>query len=254
MAEATPLLLALAVLAGFVGGAMNALAGGGTFATLPALIAFGVPSTLANATSIVALQPGAMMGAWPHRHSLHPVGGLSVGWMAAITFVGGGVGACLLMITPAHQFNLIIPWLLLMATIVLAGGKAASQALARHVHIGIRTLCVVQFLLGIYGGYFGGAVGLMMAAAWGLLAGLDPHEIAGHRTLMLATANAAAALLFIAIGMVAWTWCLPMLAGALPGGYAGSVLGRRLPAVAIRIWTLLVTAVTTVIFFVRAYG
>jgi uncharacterized membrane protein YfcA len=248
-----PAYLLLAAAAGLLGGAMNALAGGGTFATMPTLIALGLPSPIANATSNVSLQPGALMSAWTFRKQLEPVGGIAVRWLAAITFVGGVIGALLLVATPARTFDLVVPWLLLLATLALGFGKRASEALHRHVAIGPRTLVIAQLLLGIYGGYFGGGVGLMMVAAWGLLAGHEPHRLSGLRTLMLATANAAATIIFVSGNMVAWAFCVPMLLGALVGGWLGALLGKALPAHIIRVWTLIVTGVTTLVFFYRAY-
>lgn len=250
----TPVELALAAGAGFLGGAMNALAGGGTFATLPALLALGLPANTANATSNVALLPGAATSAWAFRRELQPLNGLGIRPLAAITFVSGLVGSTLLVLTPTRTFDLIIPWLVLYAFVVLAFGKSASDWLQRRVTIGTRTLVVVQVLLGIYGGYFGGGVGLMMTATYGLLAGLHPRQLFAPRTLMLAVANAAAAIVFVAAGMVVWAACLPMLLGAVIGGWAGAALGKRLPHGAVRAWTLFVTATTTAVFFWRAYG
>ena len=240
--------------AGAVGGAMNALAGGGTFATLPSLLALGIPANVANATSNVALLPGAGMSAWAFRDELAPVGGVGVRTLSAITFVGGLAGSVLLVLTPSHAFDVIIPWLVLYAFIVLAFGKRAAAWLNERVTIGRRSLMVVQMLLGIYGGYFGGGVGLMTTATYGLLAGHTPRELFAPRTLMLAVANFAAAIVFIAAGMVRWIACLPMLAGSILGGWAGAHIGKKLPASAVRVWTLLVTGVTTIVFFARAYG
>lgn len=232
---------------------MNALAGGGTFSTMPTLIALGLPSPIANATSNVSLQPGAIASAWAYRDGLAPMGGISVRALAAIAFGGGLVGSLLLVATPTHVFDIIIPWLLLLATLALAFGRHASTALRARVRIGAKTLIGCQVLLGIYGGYFGGGVGLMMTATWGLLAGTEPHRLAAPRTLMLAMANAAAAIIFIASGMVSWALCVPMLIGATAGGYLGALLGRVLSPGVIRAWTLLVTAATTAVFFWRAY-
>ena len=125
--------------------------------------------------------------------------------------------------------------------------------LFRSVTIGPRALVACQALLGIYGGYFGGGVGLMTTATYGLLAAIDPRAMFAPRTLMLAIANAAAAIVFVAAGLVAWRWCLPMLAGAILGGWGGAIVGKRLPAGAVRAWTLLVTGATTLVFFWRAY-
>ena len=244
----------LALAAGFVGGAMNALAGGGTFATLPSLLALGLPANMANATSNVALLPGAGTSAWAFRDELVPLGGVSIRTLTAITFAGGLIGSALLVLTPSRAFDVIIPWLVLYAFVVLAFGKRASGWLQQRVTIGRATLMSAQMLLGIYGGYFGGGVGLMMAATYGLLAGHTPREMFAPRTLMLAVANLAAAIVFIAADMVRWSAALPMLAGTVIGGWAGAHVGKKLPAGLVRAWTLLVTGVTVIVFFARAYG
>ena len=232
---------------------MNALAGGGTFATLPSLIALGLPANVANATSNVALLPGAATSAAEYRRELEPVGGLPR-VLTGITFTGGLAGSVLLVLTPSRAFDFIIPWLLLLGFIAMLCGKSASDWLHRRMTIGRRTLMVTQSLLGIYGGYFGGGVGLMMTAAYGLLAGAHPRSLFALRTLMLAVANFAAAMVFVAVGLVRWGACLPMLAGSVIGGWMGAKLGKRLPNGLVRAWPLLVTAVTTIVFFVRAYG
>lgn len=240
--------------AGMVGGAMNALAGGGTFATLPALIALGLPANTANATSNVALLPGAATSAWGFRDELGPVGGIDVRVLSAITFLGGLAGSGLLVVTPSHAFDLIIPWLLLFAFVVIAFGRRAADWLHARVEIGRRSLIAAQVMLGVYGGYFGGGVGLMTTAVYGLLAGVSPRALFAPRTLMLALANLAAAIVFIAAGLVAWAACVPMLVGSIVGGWLGAKLGKRLPAGAVRAWTLLVTGATTAVFFWRAYS
>lgn len=233
---------------------MNALAGGGTFATLPALLALGLPANIANATSNVALLPGAATSAWAFRDELAPLSGVSIKTLALITFIGGLLGSALLVITPSDTFDIIIPWLVLYAFVVLAFGKRASDWLHQRVTIGRKTLMAAQVLLGLYGGYFGGGVGLMTTATYGLLAGHSPRELFAPRTLMLAIANFAAAFIFIAASMVLWPACIPMLVGAVLGGWLGAHVGKKLPARAVRYWTLLVTGATTIIFFLRAYG
>jgi uncharacterized membrane protein YfcA len=233
---------------------MNALAGGGTFATLPALIALGLPANVANATSNVALLPGAAASAAEYRNELAPVGGMPVRLLAGITFTGAIVGSLLLVLTPTRAFDFIIPWLLLLALAVMLFGKSASEWLHERMTIGRRTLVIAQSLLAVYGGYFGGGVGLMMTATYGLLAGAHPRSLFSIRTAMLAIANSAAAIIFIAVGLVRWPACLPMLAGAVLGGWLGAKVGKGLPLGAVRAWTLLVTAATTIVFFVRAYG
>ncbi|MBY9064071.1 sulfite exporter TauE/SafE family protein [Sphingomonas yunnanensis] len=246
--------VALAAGAGAVGGAMNALAGGGTFATLPALLGLGLPANIANATSNVALLPGAGASVWSFRDELGPVAGVSLRRLAAVTFVAGLIGSTLLVVTPGHAFDLIVPWLLLVALVAIVFGPAGAAWLARRVTIGRRSLFVAQALLGTYGGYFGGGVGIMLTATYGLLAGASPRALFAPRTLMLAMANAAAALVFITTGLVRWQAGAPMLLGGIVGGWAGASVGKRLPAGVVRGWTILVTAATTAVFFWRAYG
>lgn len=246
--------IVLPLLAGLVGGAMNALAGGGTFATLPALIAVGLPANVANATSNLALLPGAASSAWVFRGELAPVGAVSPWRLAAITFAGGMVGGLLLVVTPDQAFDLIVPWLLLFALIVMVFGARASEWLRARVTVGMRTVQATQALLGIYGGYFGGGVGLITTAVYGLLAGIEARALFAIRTLMLAVANLAAAIIFAAGGLVAWQACIPMMAGAIIGGRLGAHIGKRMPPRAVRLWTLAVTAITTAVFFARAYG
>lgn len=233
---------------------MNALAGGGTFATLPSLIALGLPANVANATSNVALLPGAAASAAEYRDELAPVGKMPVRLLAAITFAGGIIGSLLLVLTPSSDFDFIIPWLLLLGLVVMLFGRRASNWLHERVTIGRRTLVIAQSLLAVYGGYFGGGVGLMMTATYGLLAGAHPRSLFSVRTAMLAIANLAAAIIFIAVGLVRWIYCLPMLVGAVGGGWLGAKVGKRLPHRLVSAWTLLVTAATTIVFFVRAYG
>ena len=237
-----------------LGGGMNALAGGGTFVTLPALIALGLPAKIANATSNVALLPGAATSAWAYRDELAPVSGMSVRLLSAMTFAFGLFGSLLLVLTPAETFDVIVPWLLLFAFMVMAFGKRASDWLHARVTIGRPALLATQALLGIYGGYFGGGVGLITTALYGLLANIRPRELFAVRTTMLAVANLAAALVFVSFAMVWWWACLPMLLGSIAGGWLGAAVGKRLTHRVVRVWTLLVTGGTTIAFFMRAYA
>ena len=247
-----PMLIAAG--AGLLGGAMNALAGGGTFATLPALIALGLPANIANATSNVALLPGAAASGWTYRDEIAPVAGIDWRWLLLVAFVTGLLGSLLLVVTPSDAFDRIIPWLLLFAFTVMLFGRRMGDWLHARVAIGARTLIVAQAVLGLYGGYFGGGAGLMMTATYGLLAGIAPREVFAMRTFMLAVANLAAAMVFSLFGLIDWAACLPMIAGAIVGGRAGALIGRGLSAAFVRWWTLAVTLGTTTVFFLRAYG
>jgi uncharacterized membrane protein YfcA len=239
--------------AGFVAGAMNALAGGGSFVSLPALIAAGVPSVQANASSTVALFPGGVASAWAYRDGLGSVGAVSLRALLIATLLGGVVGAILLLRTPISTFNLVLPWLLLLATLALSFGRRLGELLARRWRIRPATVLIVQFGLGVYGGYFGGAVGIMMMAVWGLLDKRDLKSLNAPRTLLVSTANVMAVLTFIIARAVHWPETIVMLVAAAIGGYGGAQIGRRAPPKVIRAGTLGLTAFITLVFFVRAY-
>lgn len=239
--------------AGLLAGAMNALAGGGSFVTLPALIAAGVPSVQANASSTVALWPGGLASAWTYHAGPRPVCGVGPRALLAVTLAGGLAGSLLLLWTPSSAFDAILPWLLLLATLALAFGRRIGIALRGRLAGRSAPVLAVQFGLGLYGGYFGGAVGLMMMAAWLLLGEPDLKALNAPRTLLVTAANSVAALAFAVAGAVLWPQTLVMLVGGLAGGVAGAQLGRIVPAGPTRVLTLLWTAVVTAAFFARAY-
>lgn len=240
--------------AGLLAGAMNALAGGGSFVTLAALVAAGMPSVTANASSTVALYPAGATSAWVYRSGLAPVSGLPLRPTLFATLFGGFVGALLLLFTPASAFDRLVPWLLLVATLTLAAGPRLGAGLRARTRAGSATLFPAQFLLGVYGGYFGGAVGLMMMATWSMMYGADVKALNPLRTIMVTAANSVAVLCFAFAGAVNWGAALLVGAGALAGGYAGAHLGRRLPAKAVRAATVALASAMTILFFARAYG
>jgi uncharacterized membrane protein YfcA len=174
--------------------------------------------------------------------------------LALITLVGGLGGGILLVVTPTRAFDVIIPSLLLLTLFVMLSGARASAFLRARVTISQRTLIAAQLLLGVYGGYLGGGVGLIATALYGLLAGIGVRDMFAPRTLMLAIANLAAAVIFLWFAMIDWYSYIPMPAGAVAGGWLGDHAGKRLPPVAVRLRTLPVTAVTTIVFLARAYG
>lgn len=233
---------------------MNALAGGGSFVSLPVLMAAGVPPVQANASSTVALLPGSLASVWAYRDGLHPVGGVPLRTLLVATLCGGLAGALLLLRTSAAAFTFVLPWLLLAASLTLAFGRSLGQALRARWRVRAPAVLAVQFALGVYGGYFGGAVGIMMMALWGLIDQRDLKALNAPRTLLVSSANAVAVLAFSLGGAVYWPLTLAMLAGAVIGGYGGAHLGRRAPASVIRAFTLLATSSITLAFFVKAYA
>jgi uncharacterized protein len=241
--------------AGFLAGAMNSVAGGGTFVTLPALTLAGLPATVGNASSTVALFPATLASSWAYRHDVEPLDDVATGALLTLSLLGGLIGALLLLSTPERAFMLIVPWLLLAATIALASGPRLGQALRRvGLRMGRRSLFFAQFILGIYGGYFGGAVGLMMLAVWTVFTRVELRSMTPLRVLMVAAANGVAVICFALSGNIRWRETLVVMAGGIVGGYLGAHAGRRLPAPLLRALILTITIVTTAGFFLRLNG
>ncbi|MFD9903391.1 TSUP family transporter [Streptomyces sp. NPDC059063] len=249
--------LLLVLLAGVAAGTLNAIGGGGTFVALPALVAAGLSPVTANASSTIALVPGAVASAWVYRRELAPVGAVSTPVLTTVSVVGGGLGAGLVLALPAASFDAAVPWLLAFATVLLAFGRrlsgALSEATGRSFALSSRAVLAGQFLLGLYGGYFGGAVGIMMLALWSVGLGLDAAVSNPMRITQLAAIYLSATALFlVASDALAEPLLLAaMLTGAVTGGFTGAHGARRLPARLLR-GMILTTAVTmTVLYFLR---
>ena len=174
--------------------------------------------------------------------------------MLLATLAGGLAGSVLLLRTSSSAFDAVLPWLMLAATLALTFGRQVGARL--HGRIPGRAAFVLagQFGLGVYGGYFGGAVGLMMMAVWCVLGEGDVKTLNGPRTVLVTAANTVAVLIFILAGAVRWPQTLAMLAGGLVGGILGARLGRIVPARVTRTVTLGFTLSITVLFFVRTYA
>ena len=234
---------------------MNALAGGGSFAAFPALVAYGLPTQVANASTTMALLPGGLASAWATRHDLVPVGPAGLRAMATISLVGGAAGAALLLATPAAVFDRVVPWLLLLTTVLLALGDRPRRAMERlEWRLGPRAALGTQAVLACYGGYFGGAVGLMMMAAWSLFGPATLKAQTPARIVMVCTANAAAAVGFAVAGLIAWPPTFTVAAGGLLGGFGGGRMARRLRPSMIRLAVVAICLATTALFFARAHG
>ncbi|WP_229687156.1 sulfite exporter TauE/SafE family protein [Micromonospora parathelypteridis] len=247
----------LVMFAGLAAGALNAIGGGGTFVALPAMVAVGVPPVTANASTTVALVPGAVVSAWVYRKELAPVGKTSLAALTSASVLGGGLGAGLLLALPAATFDAAVPWLLAFGTLVLALGRrlarALSTALGRPLDLGARAVLLGQFLLAIYGGYFGGAVGILMLALWGIGLGLDAATSNPARITQVTAVYLTATALFLVASDVL-NDPLPlatMLAGAVAGGFVGAHVARRLPARLLRGIILASAGTMTTLYFLR---
>ena len=243
----------LLVAAGLLAGTMNAVAGGGSFVSFPIMVLVGLPPIAANATSTVALFPGTIASTWAYRENLQGIAGISLKVLLPISICGGLVGAILLLVTPGSAFDLVIPWLLLLATLTFAGGRHLGDWLRRYVRIGRGAFLVIQFILSIYGGYFGGAIGLMMMAVWALIDAAELKAMAPTRTALVSAANGAAVLCFVTAGAVHWPEMLAMMVSAIAGGYYGARFARHLPPAVLRWFVVALSATVTIAFFLRRY-
>ncbi len=201
--------------AGFVAGTMNAAGGGGSFVTLLARIAVGAPPVSANASSTVALFPGSVVSTWTCRRRLSAFGDVSLRALLATSLAGGLAGAVLLLSTSQAAFDVAIPWVLLVATLMFAAGRPLGMALRQRVRVGRAPVLVAQFVLGIYAGYFGGAAGIMMLAVWSLQSSADLPAMNPSKTLMVGAANAIAVVCFIVAGRISWLETVPVLRAAI---------------------------------------
>lgn len=242
------------LLAGVAAGALNAVGGGGSFVALSALVAGGMPPVTANATTTVALLPGNATSAWVYRREIEGLAQPSTPAVTTASVLGGAIGAGLLLLLPSASFEAAVPWLLAFATVVLAFGKRLTEAL-RLGRPGPAAILAGQFLLSIYGGYFGGAVGLMMLAFWTATTSLDAARGNPLRVIQVAAVYLTAAVIFLFAADVLQQplELTALLAGAVVGGYAGAHLVRRIPAKALRTLVLSTAVAMTVLFFVRAF-
>jgi uncharacterized protein len=238
--------------AAFGAGLMNSVAGGGSFLTFPALVFTGVPSIIANATSTVALFPGTFASAWAYRSDLKGFDIIPIRAAIAVSMAGGLTGALLLLFTSQRTFDVVVPWLLLLATLAFTFGQRVALMAKRKALVGPRGIIVLQFFMAIYGGYFGGAVGLLMLALWTLIGLSNIHAMNAGKTLLAGSMNATAVVCFVIAGKVWWLQTAMMLVAAVIGGYAGARIAKVVNVFWVRGFITVLSFVVTVLFFLRA--
>jgi uncharacterized protein len=215
--------------AAVLAGGMNAIAGGGSLLTFPTLVWLGRDPVLANATNALGLLPGTVFGALGFRDELVR----SRAWVLLLllpSLAGGIAGAVLLLRTPSATFEVVVPWLILGATLLLAVQEPLSARLRRReaIRLGPKVLAVLfQVGVGVYGGYFGAGIGILMLAALGLLGMTDLHQMNGVKNVLAAAINGIAVVWFIVSGAVLWNDALVMMVGAGLGGWTAAHLAQR---------------------------
>jgi uncharacterized membrane protein YfcA len=244
MTSPTPATLLTIAAVSAVGGAINAIAGGGTLLTFPALLGLGIPAISANATSTVALWPGSAASLYGYRHQ---VAGAEA-WARRLVLpstVGGLVGAVLLLAPSEERFRALVPWLVLGATVLFAINgplmrwlqqrtAATPQSATDHPQLPSTAGMVLQFLVGAYGGYFGAGAGIMMLASFRYMGLTNIHQMNGLKNINGLTFNLVAALTFALKGLVLWPIALVMALGSMAGGYLMAGLAQRVPQAWVR--------------------
>lgn len=243
------LTILMLVMAALLAGALNAVAGGGTFLTLPALLYAGVPPVAANATSTVALLPGYLSGAYGFRHSVGPAAGLSVTRQLVTSLCGGLVGALLLLITPNEIFRAVVPWLLLLATALFAVGDRLAVWLQKHARAGTGSVVAGLFVVSVYGGYFNGGLGILLLAMFCLVGMTDLNTMNGLKNLISAVLTAISVVIFSAAGLVHWPQALVMMVAGTVGGYLGALVARHIRPSHLRSGIVVVGLVMAILFF-----
>jgi uncharacterized protein len=243
--------------AGALGGALNSVAGGGSFIAFPALLFTGVPPIPANATNTIALWTAAAASGGAYRKELDVPRRVMIPLLAA-SLVGGLAGALLLLKTPARTFLQILPWLTLGATLLFAFGKILAggrKSILEHEATSgaLAAATLFQLVVAIYGGYFGGGMGIVMLAMLAALGMTNIHAMNALKSVLGFVINGVAVVTFVIAGAVYWKHGIPMIAGGIAGGFLGAHYAQKVPQAWIRVFVVLVGAGMTTYFFWKAY-
>jgi uncharacterized protein len=233
-------------------GAQNALAGGGSFLTLPALIAAGMDARAANITSTIALFPAQIVTGYTGRRGAEGLPELSLKSLFAISLVGGGLGGVILLATPASFFEKLVPWLVLFATAIFAWGSLRRRPAASEERRMPRwAAALAQFLIAVYGGYFGGGIGFLMMAAL-TTAGQHVRVAGATKNILAGVVNAAAVAIFVFSPDAHWRQALITAIGASLGGFLGALMLQRVNEKALRLFVIAIGLALTAGLFVRS--
>jgi uncharacterized protein len=251
----------LLFIAALVAGAINALAGGGTLISFPVAMAWGLPSTIANATNAVAMAPGSVASAWTYRRELRANLGLAL-WLSGPSIVGAVMGALILRHSSQRVFDLVVPWLVLGATLVILvqgalarrGGGDIAPASTATTRGRVAGIMLCQFGVGVYGGYFGAAMGIVMLAALSVVVPGDIQRRNAVKNFLGALINGVAAVYFLLAGMVSAPAALIMIAGATTGGLVGGRLARRASPRVVRALVVTIGLAISALLAYRSYA
>lgn len=252
--------LAAAFFAAFLAAAINSVAGGGTLVSFPVLVWLGLPPIIANATSTIGIWPGNVGSIWGFRRELAAVDP-STRWLIIPCIAGGAIGALLLRSTSPATFDAVVPFLVLLATALFAlrgqvqrwlGAKQSHEPVRHRIHL--TAALVPIFVVGVYGGYFGAGMSIMLLSTLGVLGMTDILEMNALTSLFSLCVNGVAIVLFVLAKLVYWPFVLVMAAGALIGGYGAAGVARRIGKQAVSRFVLVVGFTVSAIFFFRTFA
>jgi uncharacterized membrane protein YfcA len=261
---APPLTLGQGLLLGLtaaVAAAINSVAGGGTFLTFPVLIFCGFTEFRANTTSTVALWFGSVASVRAYQSQLKGQRRPLV-ILLTTSLLGALLGSLLLLKTPDSVFQHLVPWLLLFATLTFIYGKSLTRLLHRYVHLDITQPqnwgpffvgIAIQLVIAVYGGFFGGGIGILILALLTLLGYIDIHAMNGLKTVLQTSINAIAVVIFIIAGVVNWPQAAVMIVGSVAGGYWGAWLAQRISPQNVRRGVVVIASSITAYFFLREW-
>lgn len=247
--------------AGAAGGALNSVAGGGSFLVFPSLLVAGLPPIAANATTTVALWPASLASAAAYRREL-PRSRRRLAVLGVTSALGGGLGAALLLGTSDATFARILPWLMLAASVVFTfgprvtaratRGAAASSDGVEQLRMPLAVGAILQLAIATYGGYFGGGMGIVMLATFALMGMVHIHAMNALKNLLAVLINGVAVVWFLVSGKVVLAQAGIAAAGAIAGGWFGAAFARRIaPARVRRAVVVLAWSMTTWFFYAR---
>jgi uncharacterized protein len=247
----------LLFVAGALGGAINGVAGGGSFFSFPALLFTGVAPVAANTTSTLALWFGILASGGAYRKQINLPRRVMIPLLVT-SLVGGLIGALLLVNTPAQTFVLLIPWLLLAATLLFTFGKYLTRYLAGGISgeaskAAVGGATIFELLVATYGGYFGGGMGIMNLAMLAALGLMDINVMNGLKAVLGASTNGVAVVTFIATKSILWPQAIVMTGGAVSGGFLTAHYAQKLPQQLVRAVVIAVGTAMTAYFFYRYY-
>lgn len=245
----------IVVAAGLLAGMLNAVAGGGSFITLPALVYVGLPPIMANTTGTAALLPGYIASAWRFRHDIEYPTGMSFLTVVLVAAVGASIGAILLLLTPNSVFSSLVPWLILASTfafiigprLVSARQSSTSRSLSYLALVNVSALLVVC----IYGGYFNGGLGIILLAVLGLMGQTNLLGMNGFKNIVSALLTLVAVFIYAFGQTLDFHYLFVLGIASVIGGYLGATFAYRIPSAWLRVFIIIVGIFMSAIFFAR---